>query len=68
MFPPRYTHRIYLLYGLLFYVLAKLGELYDGEIFRLTGDTLSGHSLKHLLAACSPLCIYLMLLHRRRVI
>lgn len=61
MFPGKYTHRSYLLYGLGFYVLAKLAEFWDRELFSLTANTLSGHSLKHLLAALGLLFIYLML-------
>lgn len=64
MFPGRYTHRRYLLYGLGCYLLAKLAEIWDREIFALTANALSGHSLKHLLAALGLLFVYLML--RRR--
>lgn len=64
MFPGRYTHRRYLLYGLGCYLLAKLAELWDREIFALTANALSGHSLKHLLAALGLFFVYLML--RRR--
>ena len=63
-FPGRYTHRHYLLYGVAFYALAKVAEYYDREIYALTSNALSGHSLKHLLAAAAPFCVYLML--RRR--
>jgi hypothetical protein len=64
MFPGRYTHRIYLLYGLGCYALAKVVEIYDAKIFELSGFMVSGHSLKHLLAAMAPWCLLLML--RRR--
>jgi len=64
MFPSRYTHRIYLLYGLGFYALAKVAEYYDRETFAVTVNLISGHSLKHLLAALAPLLLYFML--RRR--
>ena len=64
MFPGRYTLRHYLLYGVGFYALAKVAEFYDHPIYALTSQLLSGHSLKHLLAAAAALCIYLML--RRR--
>jgi hypothetical protein len=60
-YPGRYTHRLYLLYGVGFYALAKIAEHFDREIFALTSDVLSGHSLKHLLAAAAPFCVYLML-------
>ena len=64
VFPGRFTHRHYLLYGVGFYAAAKIAEYYDRETFALTANVLSGHSLKHLLAAAAPYCVYLML--RRR--
>jgi hypothetical protein len=67
LFPPRYTHRAYLLYGLAFYVLAKIAEIFDQELFALTSHSVSGHSVKHLLAACAPLFVYLMLWRRKGV-
>jgi hypothetical protein len=42
---------------LAWYILAKLFEHYDGAIFDLTGQLISGHSLKHLAAAAAPLVI-----------
>jgi hypothetical protein len=35
------------------YVLAKLAETFDARVYALSADTLSGHTLKHLLAAAS---------------
>jgi hypothetical protein len=35
------------------YLLAKLAELYDAGIYTLTAHAVSGHTLKHLLAAAS---------------
>jgi hypothetical protein len=64
LFPGRYTHRRYLLYGAACYALAKIAEHYDRETYALTSLLISGHTLKHLLAAGGPLCVYLML--RRR--
>ncbi len=64
VFPGRFTHRHYLFYGVGFYALAKVAEYYDREIFALTSNMLSGHSLKHLLAAAASFFVYLML--RRR--
>lgn len=63
-FPGRFTHRHYLLYGAGIYALAKVAEYYDSEIYSLTYAGISGHSIKHLLAAVGPFCVYLML--RRR--
>ncbi|HTD91040.1 MAG TPA: ceramidase domain-containing protein [Burkholderiales bacterium] len=64
MFPGRYTHRIYLLYGLGLYALAKVVEHYDQATYALTSLFVSGHSLKHLLAAMAPLFLLLMLQRR----
>lgn len=65
LFPRRYTRRVYLLYALGFYLLAKTAEFYDREFFAQSSNVISGHSLKHLLAAVSVLCVYLMLRYRR---
>lgn len=65
MFRGSHSHRIYLLYGLVFYALAKVAELYDRETFDLTVNIISGHSLKHLLAAMAPLFLLLMLRRRQ---
>jgi hypothetical protein len=67
MFPGRHTHRYYLLAGLGFYALAKVAEMYDRDIFEVTAFAMSGHSLKHMLAALAPLALYLMLRRRQAV-
>jgi hypothetical protein len=67
IFPPRYTHRSALLYALGLYVLAKFAEAWDRQIFALTGNHVSGHTLKHVLAAGAVLAILLMLQRRERV-
>lgn len=67
MFPGRHTHRHYLLYGLAFYALAKVAEFYDRDAYALTSEWISGHSVKHLLAAVSPLMLLLMLRRRGTV-
>ncbi len=50
MYPSRYssTKGYWLLFA--FYVVAKLFEQFDGEILAI-GEIISGHSLKHILAA-----------------
>src|SRR5262245_9106720 len=68
VFPGRYTHRHYLLYGVGFYALAKAAEFYDNGFYALTSSIISGHSLKHLLAAVAPFCVYLMLRRRKATI
>ncbi len=68
LFPARYTHRMYLIYGLGFYLLAKVAETYDRELYAWTANVVSGHSVKHLLASLSGLCVYLMLRRRTSVL
>ncbi len=51
----------YLVFALLFYVLAKIVEFSDKDIFAFTDFTISGHTLKHLAAAVAPLIIATML-------
>lgn len=67
LFPGRYTHRAYLLYGFGFYLLARLAEVGDRQLFALTSNLLSGHSMKHLLAAFGFLSVLLMLRRREPI-
>lgn len=64
-FPAHYDRRHYLLYGIALYALAKVAELLDYEIHAATGALVSGHSVKHLLAALAVLCVLLMLKRRQ---
>lgn len=63
-YPARYTHRSYLAYGLLAYALAKAAEVGDATILELTGGFISGHTVKHLLAAVALFAVYRMLSRR----
>ncbi len=65
LFEGKYTHRYFLVYGLVLYALAKVAELFDAQVYRLTRELLSGHSLKHLLAGAGVYLLYLMLKCRR---
>jgi hypothetical protein len=64
--PTRYSAGAGLLAAAAIYALAKVPELTDGAIFRATG-VVSGHTLKHLLAALSGYAVLLMLERRRAV-
>lgn len=64
LFKSRYTHQSYLLIALGFYLLAKITEIYDTEFFAWTAQSISGHSIKHLLAGFAPLTLLLMLQRR----
>jgi len=50
----------YLLGAFGFYMLAKIFETFDKQIFGALQEILSGHSLKHALAAVAIYCLYLM--------
>ena len=65
--PARHTHRRYLLYAIGLYCVAKATELADKEIFTMTGHLVSGHTLKHLLAAAAIFVIFLMLRRREPI-
>ncbi len=66
-FPSRYTEGRQIYAILIWYILAKVFELLDGSIFQLSGAFLSGHTIKHLLAAGATLQVAWML-YRRRVL
>jgi hypothetical protein len=53
---------------LLFYGLAKLAEVLDGRIFELTLGLVSGHTLKHLLAALGAIVLVLPIFSRSKAL
>ena len=67
LFDSPYTHRRLLLVALAIYAVAKLAEHYDRAVFAVTGEIISGHSLKHLLAALALLVVYGMLRRRTAI-
>jgi hypothetical protein len=60
LYPARYRGTGYLLVGLGLYAGAKLLEAADAEIYAL-GHAVSGHTLKHLVAAAGVACVVAML-------
>jgi hypothetical protein len=48
------------------YALAKVCEVYDLEIYRWTAHCVSGHALKHLVAAGTALAVMVPMLHREK--
>ncbi len=50
-FPSRYTYGNGVFQVIAWYVVAKAAEMLDGEIFAWTDGWISGHTLKHLIAA-----------------
>ena len=63
-FKSHYTHTYFLVFSFISYLLAKVVEGNDRLFFELTGNMMSGHSLKHLLAALVPLFVLIMLKKR----
>ncbi|HEY4380559.1 MAG TPA: hypothetical protein VGN01_09455 [Acidobacteriaceae bacterium] len=66
LFSPRYTRGADLVVVAGFYVLAKALETYDRQVFRAL-HVVSGHTLKHLAAACAGFWILRMLEKRRPI-
>jgi hypothetical protein len=64
LLPPKYTRSADLGWVAGFYVLAKILEIADRQVFALTGRTVSGHTLKHLAAAAAGYWILRMLKRR----
>ena len=64
MFKSRYSHGNYYWGVIGFYALAKLTELTDHQIYELNGY-ITGHTIKHLVAALAPVCLLFMLNKRR---
>jgi hypothetical protein len=64
LFPPRYTQTELLAAAFLLFLLAKVMELADSQIYSL-GGVVSGHSLKHVTAAGACYCILIMLKQRQ---
>ena len=65
--PSRFTHAAWLYGGAALYGTAIVCEKFDRPIAAMLGGVLSGHTLKHLLAAAALFVIYRMLLQRTRI-
>jgi hypothetical protein len=61
LFSPRYTSSKWLWLTMLLYAAAKVTELLDVQIWNASGCAVSGHSLKHLLAAGATYSVLVML-------
>ena len=65
LFPSRYTKGEQVFTIILIYGLAKAFELLDKPVYRLLGDVISGHTIKHLVAALATYWALRMLMLRR---
>jgi hypothetical protein len=63
LYPSRYSGDRSILAVIGLYLLAFLFDLSDRPVFALTGGLLSGHTIKHAIAA---LAVYVVVLHLRR--
>jgi hypothetical protein len=61
----RYSHGGLLLWAAAFYGVAKIFETFDLAVYRATGALVSGHTVKHLLAAAAVFAIVRQLKLRR---
>jgi hypothetical protein len=58
LFPDaRYTKRRYILSMILCYGVALLFDRFDGAFYDLAQETISGHTVKHLIAACATMIV-----------
>lgn len=63
----RYSQTRYIYSMLVLYGVAKVLELFDEQVLTLTGQLISGHSLKHLVAAAACLVVVPMIRAGARV-
>jgi hypothetical protein len=62
LFPKgRYTSDRYLAWLIAWYAIAKVLEIFDPQVFAILGDTISGHSLKHLASSGAVVVVIRML-------
>ncbi|MBI4232525.1 alkaline phytoceramidase [Candidatus Peregrinibacteria bacterium] len=66
LFPPRYTRTADFFAVIGWYILSKVCELMDAQIYSVLG-IVSGHSIKHLLACAATFWILRMIKLRRQI-
>lgn len=67
LFPAMYTRGADFFGALGLYVVAKLLEEFDGKLYTLTGEMVSGHTLKHVAAAVGAWWVLRMLRQRQPI-
>ncbi len=58
MFPAHFGGTKYIAYAFIWYMIAKITEFYDVGIFEILGNSVSGHTIKHLASAIGSYSIY----------
>lgn len=67
LFPKHhYTASSYIIWMITWYGLSKILEHFDKEVFDVLGNTISGHTLKHLAAAVAAFVVLRMLFSNSR--
>jgi len=66
LYKPNTYQTKYLIFAFIFYTLSKLTEYYDHTIFSLTNNLVSGHTIKHILAATAAFYFYLILKYKKQ--
>jgi hypothetical protein len=67
MYRKKYTHSHYFVWALFFYLLAKVFEHFDRQIFHFFANEMSGHAIKHVLAAIGSWMVLKMLQVRKHI-
>ncbi len=65
LFPSRYTGKLWFLVVLGLYLAAKIVEHRDPQVYELTHSLMSGHTLKHILAALGIFFLWKMIKTRK---
>ncbi len=65
LFPPKYSGVRFVIEMLILYVIAKVFEAFDKEVFSWTQGIISGHTLKHLFSAAATWSLIRYISHRR---
>jgi hypothetical protein len=67
LIPSSYNRTWDLAIVIMFYGLARLCEIYDHQIYALSNDMISGHTLKHFAAAMAGVWLIRMIWKRKIV-
>lgn len=65
IYKPGTLQTRHLLFALVFYAFSKITEYLDMAIFMLTQEMISGHSIKHILAAIGTFFLYMAFRYRK---
>ena len=67
IYPNSYTHTTYMYVSVGLYVVAKITEVLDKQIFAFLWNTISGHTLKHIIASYGIFLLAVMLQKRKPI-